>query len=142
MTLAENFTVWFAGNEAACDFATCLWQACHEWDDLEDEGKCDHNSLIAWMAFDKDFHPFYSAHASLLQPAMMGMFLSWTAANVLDREPAHIAQAYMLRAGIYQVWHLMAWICGGREHAVKVGPSIFRFYGEHETLDMLKEEFA
>jgi hypothetical protein len=140
--MEEHLREWFCGDESAVHFAAQLWRACHEWDDLEDEGKCDHNSLLQWWAFGKEYHPFFSAHAALLRPSLLTMALSWEAANVLDHEPDHIAQAYMLRAAIYQVWHLMAWIVGGGDHARKVGPAIYRFYGEHETLDQLKEEMG
>lgn len=142
MSLEERLREWLAGDEQAVHFAAQLWRAAHEWDDLEDDGRCEHNTLLHWMAFGKEYHPFFRAHADRLRPAMEMMALSWQAANVLDHEPAHLPQAYMLRAGIYQVWHLMAAIVGGHDHAVKVGPSIYRFYGEHETLDQLREELC
>jgi hypothetical protein len=135
--LTDKFREWF-GDEDAVRFANELWSAAQEWDDLEDEGKCDHNPLLAWLAFGKEYDAFFSRNNALLRPALMQMYLSWTAANVLDHEPDQIEKAYMLRAGIYQVWHIMAWICGGHDHAVRVGPDIYRQYSE--TVSGLKGE--
>lgn len=140
MSLEDKYREWFLGDEAAVHFAAQLWTAAQAWDDLEDEGKADHNGLCQWLAFGKEYHPWFVAHASMMRPALLQMFLGWTAANVLDHEPEQIAKAYMLRAGIYQVFHLMAWICGGADHACDVGPDIYRHYGE--TLAELTEEFA
>lgn len=139
-TLRDRFAVWFRGNESAIEFAALLWDAAQQWDDLEDEGKCDHNALISWMAFGKEFHPFFSQNAPLLRPAMLQMYLGWRVANVLDRGDRNdVAKSYMLRAGIYGVWHLMAWICGGDDWAAEIGPSIYRTYGE--TPEGIWQEF-
>jgi hypothetical protein len=139
--LATVLRGWFRGDEQAVHFGLLLWEAAQQWDDLEDEGRCDHNALLAWLAFDKEYHPFFAAHAHLLRPAMMVMTLSWEAANTLERG-GDVPLAYVLRAGIYQVWHLMAWITGGHAHAAAIGPEIWRFYGAHETLGDLMKEFS
>jgi hypothetical protein len=129
---------WFLGNEDAVHFAALCWVAAQEWDDLEDEGKADHNGLISWMAFGKEYHPYFRAHADFLRPLMVGVYLQWTAANVLDRED--VTKSYMLRAGIYGLFHAIAWIEGGNAHATKVGPEIYRTYAE--TLEDLREELC
>lgn len=131
MTMNDNFAAWFKNDPEACNFAELIWTACQEWDDLEDEGKCDHNSMVSWMAFGKEYHPFFARNAHILRPALLGMYLQWTASNVLDHgDKSDVSKAYMLRAGIYGVWHLMTWICGGDEWARKCGPEIYRCYGE------------
>ena len=140
MTLSDIMARWFLGNEDAVRFCSDLYDAAQEWDDLEDEGRCNHNDLMAWLAFGKEWNPFFEKHATILRPVMLGMFLEWTAANVLEHERDQIHKAFMLRAGIYKVFHMVAWICGGNAHAVAIGPEIYRMYGE--TLDQLREEFA
>ena len=140
-TMNERFTRWFRGNEAACELAAQLWTALQEWDDLEDEGRCEHmNALLAWLAFGKEYQPFFAAHAHMLRPAFLQLYLKWRAANVLDRGTREdVEKSYMLRADYYGFLHLMAWICGGDEWAAQVGPEIYRSYGE--TVDSLWKEF-
>ena len=140
-TLNKRLRRWFHGDEQACNFAEVLWTALQEWDDLEDEGKCkDHNGLISWLSFGKEYHPFFATHAHLLRPAFLQIYLKWTAANVLDHGTKEdVEKSYMLRAEYYGFLHLMAWICGGDEWAREVGPEIYRSYGE--TVDDLLTEF-
>lgn len=139
MTLEDAFSRWFKGNGAAIHFAQCLWHAAQEWDDFEDEGKGDMR-LLPWLAFGKEYDPFFAAHAHLLRPAMLTMALQWSASNVLDRGDRNdVAKSYMLRAGIYSVWHLMAWIVGGQDWADEIGPEIYRTYSE--TPEEIWKEF-
>ena len=139
MTMNDRFRDWFKGDEAACHFAETLWTAAQEWDDLEDEGRCD-DRLLPWLAFGKEYHPFFHQHAHILRPIMLNMYLQWRAANVLDRgSRSDVGKSYMLRAGIYGVWHAIAWIVGGDQWAVEIGPEIYRSYGE--TPDEIWQEF-
>lgn len=132
---------WFKGDQYAVEFAKMLWTAAQEWDDLEDEGKCkDANGLVSWFAFGKEYHPFFKANSEIMRPCMLQMYLQWRAANTLDRGTrTDVEKSYMLRAGLYSVWHVMAWITGGEEWAVEIGPEIYRSYGE--TVDQLWSEF-
>lgn len=84
MTLTDKFNEWFKGEPAAVDFANALWHAAQEWDDFEDAGQGD-KRLFAWLAFGKEYHPFFHQNAHLMRPALLSMHLQWTAANVLDR---------------------------------------------------------
>jgi hypothetical protein len=138
----DKFPIWFKGDEEAVEFALNLWTAAQEWDDIEDEGKChDHNALLAWLAFGKEYTPFFAKHHLILRPAMLFMYLQWNAANQLERGSVNdIHKAYMLRAGIYGVFHTIAWIVGDDEWATQVGPEIYREYAE--TIDSLVEEMT
>lgn len=140
-TMNDKFRRWFLGNEDACDLAEQMWTVLQEWDDIEDEGKCDDpNALLAWLAFHKEYLPFFEAHAQILRPAFLSIYLKWTAANVLDHgSKEDVEKSYMLRAEYYGFLHMIAWICGGHEWARKVGPEIYRSYGE--TVDDLLKEF-
>lgn len=137
-----RFRRWFCGNEDAATFAEQLWTALQEWDDIEDEGRCeDRNGLMSWLAFGKEYHPFFAAHSHMLRPAFLSLYLKWTAANVLDHgSKQDVEKAYMLRADYYGLLHIIAWICGGDAHARAVGPEIYRSYGE--TVDDLLKEFG
>lgn len=138
----DLFPVWFCGDEGAGHFAATLWTVIQEWDDLHDEGHTpNHNALLSWLAFGKEYTPYFAENARILRPVMLQAYLSWRAANVLERgSPDDLAKAYMLRASFYQVLHVMAWIAGGDDHAAAVGPDIYRAYGE--TLADLQKEFA
>lgn len=142
--MKEQFTRWFCGDGGAVHFAEVLWDACQKWDDAwdGDGNRVAIDNLLAWVAFGKEYHPFFLRNSALLRPALLQMWLSWQAANGLEatrQSDDDIAKAYMLRAGFYQVLHVMAWITGGTDHARVVGPEIFRAYGE--TLSDLRREF-
>lgn len=138
----DRFRRWFCGDEMACSFAEQLWTAIQQWDDEEDEGSSpDPNGLKSWLAFGKEYHPFFAAHAHVLRPAFLSLYLKWTAANVLDHGTREdVEKSYMLRAEFYGFLHIMAWIVGGDAHARAVGPEIYRSYGE--TVDDLLKEFG
>lgn len=133
MTGADLMREWFLGDEAAVDFALAWWDACQEWDDLEDEGRAAQgHAFVAWLAFGKERDPFFAAHAGQLRPVLESVYLQWTAANVLERSPVpdDQAKAWVLRAGFYGLLHMIANVVGGHDHAVSVGPAIWRSYGE------------
>ena len=82
----DLFARWFKGDAGAIEFADHLWTASQEWDDLEDDGAChNHNSLLSWLAFGKEYTPFFAQNSHILRPAMLTMYLQWRAANVLER---------------------------------------------------------
>lgn len=141
MTLNEQFRRWFRDDEGAEYFAVRLWEACQKWDDIEDEADTSGiNPLLSWLGWGKEYEPYFAANSHILRPVMLSMYLQWRAANVLDRgDRADVAKSYMLRAAIYQVWHVMAWIAGGDDWAAEVGPEIYRTYGE--TPDDIWREF-
>lgn len=131
MTFNDLLARWLHGDGAAIGFVLQTWDAVQRWDDLEDEGQTDHNPLLSWLAFGKEYQPFFAAHSQLLRPAMLQVYLQWRAANVLDRgDRLDVAKSYMLRAQFYGVIHLCAWIIGGDDWAAEVGPEIWRSYGE------------
>jgi hypothetical protein len=138
-SLEGHFAEWFKGNEQAVAFATNAWQAAQDWDDLEDEGKTRHNPLLFWLAFGKEYHPYFLLHSGILRPVMMGVALQWSVANVYETEGRSIEKALMLRAGIYGLFHAIALIEGGYDWAEHIGPTIYDMYAE--TLDDLRKEF-
>lgn len=142
-TLNSRMAHWFRGDELAVDFALQSWDAAQLWDDLIDEGQAhsDTQALLAWLAFGKEDHPFFKAHAATLRPVMESVYLQWTAANVLELGGEEdVTLAWVLRAGIYGLWHVMARICGGEAWAREIGPTIWRTYGE--TLAGYRKEMA
>lgn len=138
-SFSDLFARWFKGNPEAVSFAEHLWEAAQMWDDLEDEGETRHNALLSWLAFGKENTPYFVRNQHLLRASMLSMYLQWRAANTLERgSRADVDKAYMLRAAIYQIFHVIAWIEGGDDWAAEVGPEIYRTYGETPD-DLWKE---
>lgn len=138
-----DFPRWFKGDADAVDFAIKLWDAAQVWDDVHDEGdKSRIDELMQWLAFRKEYHPFFMRHPDILRTGMLMMFLQWQAANRLERSilPRDVEKAHMLRAGIYSVYVLMAWIVGGNTWADEICEEIYGQYGE--TIADLKREMA
>ena len=139
MNHSVYFRAWFKGNEDAVELAELAWSAAQDWDDLEDEGKTAHNPLICWLAFGKEYQPYFAQHATILRPIMLSVCLQWTVANRFEARGEHIEKAYMLRAGLYGLFHMIAFLEGGYDWAEQVGPEIYAMYAE--TLDDLRKEF-
>lgn len=132
--LQPKFAVWFMGDPGAIRFASDLWVAAQEWDDLQDEGAGNHNAVLNWLGFEAMRDPFLSANAHVIKPALLQMYLDWMAANTLEKgSESDIDKAWMLRAGLYRVYHAVSWLIGGHEHALECGPDIWRTYGETKT---------
>ena len=70
------------------------------------------------------------------------VFLRWRDATTIENS-AHtdddLHKCYMLRAGLYDIFALIAAKLYGDEYAAEVGPSIRRFYGE--TFQEYSKEF-
>lgn len=133
MILPDVLLRWCAGDEDAARFCALAWEAAQVWDDIHDADRRDgRDALIAWFAFGKECDPFFRAHASELRPVMLSVYLQWQAANALEREPSRgaLERSFMLRAGIFGLIHVVAWLTGGHDHAVSVGAEIYRAYGE------------
>lgn len=129
-TLEDHFHVWFRGDAAAVRFARAMWDVSQLWDDVVDERQAS-PVLLQWLAFGMDRDPFFMRHAADLKPAMRSVYLQWTTANVLEQGVGDdIAKAFVLRAGIYGLWHFMAELVGGMDWAIEIGPEIWRQYGE------------
>lgn len=139
--LNDDILRWCKGNQDAQQLCLKLWTALEEWDDLEDEGRCENmNRLLSWLSFGKEYDPFFIQHSHILRPVFLTLYLQWRASNVLDRgNRLDVAKSYMLRAGYYTFIHAVVWIVGGDDWAAEVGPEIYRAYGE--TPDEIWEEF-
>ncbi len=139
-TFVEMLIRWLKGREDAVNFARQLWDAAQVWDDIQDEGDLSKsNNLFSWLAFSKEYDVFFAPNAHWLRPALMQMYLSWQAANVMELNGGDdTAKAYMLRAGYYQVVHLMVYMIAGDDWAAECGPEIYRAYDE--TLSGFQKE--
>ena len=132
---------WFAGNDAAVEFVELAWDAAQIWDDLVDEGGSEQaDAMVAWMAFGKEMNPYFMAHAQVLRPVMLSVYLQWQAANALESAPNEdrISKSFVLRAGIFGLIHVVAFLCGGHTHAKGIAVEIYDTYAE-TAADILQE---
>jgi len=128
--LEQHMERWFCGDMEAVSFAVAMWDTAQLWDDVVDEKQAS-PALVQWLAFGMDRDPFFRRHGAEIKPVMRSVYLQWTAANVLERGVGDdLSKAYVLRAGLYGLWHFMAELTGGMQWAVEIGPEIWRMYGE------------
>lgn len=142
-TFELAFSKWFLGNAAAVRACMDVLEVAHLWDDVVDQNKdIDKeaaNRAMRKAMIDLPSNPFWAAHLGMLMPVMQLAYLQWRSANVLEVSAvtADVQKAFMLRASLYSVFHYVAMICGGIDHADQIGPEIYRLYGE--TFDTYRE---
>lgn len=131
-----HFQIWFKGNVSAVGMCMLLLEVAHVWDDLVDNDK-----VVSAETIDRAFrrlllelpiNTFYRANLDVLHPVMCTVWAQWRAANVLEQTAsmADREKAFMLRASLYQLFHMCAMVCGGLEWGQEIGPEIYRLYAE------------
>lgn len=135
MEFTGAFQRWFQGNVHAMSLGIMLLDVAHVWDDLIDKEAVPDsavNGAFCALLLDLPRNPFWQENWAMLLGALEGAYLMWSAANVLEQgqERADLEKAFVLRAGIYQVFTVIARVIGGREWAAQVAPEIWRAYGE------------
>ena len=139
----QNVTYLFKGNIFAVELAMDIIYVIDLWDDLIDKDKVRTNHDIN-LAFKTLFHklptnPFYKANEAQLIPIIMNSILKWEDANILEKgSDDDKNKAYMLQAGLYDLFSYIALLVGGYEWVAQIGPDIRRSYCE--KLDKYKEE--
>lgn len=132
------------GDTDAVRFLVDLTYVLHLWDDLVDrdnprsEQEINQGFRIALVDIPRN--PFYLRHLPDLRPLMMNVILQWQDANQMERKGNHhdLHMAYMLRAGMLQVFNYCAYLVGGPEWAEQVGPDMRRLYQE-DLFDYMQE---
>lgn len=125
----------FNGNAAAKSLAFTLLNFFHIWDDIKDKefNKLDSN-------VDKVFFDLLTSVASnpywdlTMQGCFMSVYYRWQAANAIEKDIKRtkddLAKAWMLRAGCYDLFVLIAAKIYGRQWGEEIAPIVYRFYGE------------
>jgi hypothetical protein len=128
-----NLDIWLQGNAAAVDYCMCLLKIADTWDDLIDE---DHvapertSEAFEACLLNIPENPFFAVHCTVLVPLHRNIILQWYAANEFEARKESLEKAYMLRAGIYQIFGVCASLIGGMEWGRRCSPEIWRLYGE------------
>lgn len=129
----ENLDYFFQGNKEAVKLAMMLIEVADTWDDIVD-GDCPSydkiNRAFIISLIDIQNNGFYAIYQHELRPVILSTILKWLDANKLESKKEHLEKAYMLRAGLYDLFAHIAYIIGGQEWYNQVGTDIRKLYGE------------
>jgi hypothetical protein len=132
-TFEELFKHIFLGRLDAIRLATIYVCAFHIWDDFIDEdpiAKETVNDLFKALLLELPTNQLYVSNLVILRPIIFSIYTQWHTANTFERNKEQLEKAYMLRAGMYQLFVILAELVGGTDWAEEVSPLIFSTYGE------------
>ena len=133
------------GNESAVNFMADIWQVAQTWDDLIDKDKDIEKDQINYtfesLLLRIPLNVFYRKNIDDLAVIILQTILDWKAANDMETtmDDENLNRAYMLRAGIYRLFHHCIYLTKGYEVASKSGIELWSMYGE--TLKNFKREY-
>ena len=137
----DAFTYFYKANSGAIALSFMLLEVAHLWDDLIDGDKVDEddiNRIFRYLIYDIPMNPVYNLIPGI-HVHLLSIFLRWRDATEMEKEEnPDLEKTYMLRAGIYDLFSLIAFHLHGDKWAKEIGPSVRKLYGE--TLTSLKEE--
>jgi len=137
-----NFEYIFKGDKNAISFAFMLWNLCQFWDDLVDKDKDlsedDINRHMLMALYELPKNPVYMSMPEMPYH-IYNVFLRWRDSTAMEKslENGDKEKCYMLRAGVYDLFVLIAAHLYGDEWAKEIGVYVRRCYGE--TLDNFLE---
>jgi hypothetical protein len=134
----------YQGNNNAKKLSFDLLKIAHIWDDLIDRDKPvsdeDINEVFLMSIFEIHNNPLWFQCG--LNHHVLNVFLRWRDATKIERDKSStdndLDKCYMMRAGIYDIFVVIAYHLHGIKWAAEVGPLVRRFYGEE--LSSYKEE--
>lgn len=141
--LRQFLDVIMKGNRQSIDLCVTLFGIAQVWDDLIDDcaSEKDINKAFVAALVEIPTNPIAQMMPELPYH-IYNVFLRWRDATTIENG-AHtdddLHKCYMLRAGLYDIFALIAAKLYGDEYAAEVGPAIRRFYGE--TFQEYSKEF-
>lgn len=134
----------YKGNQQAKDISFKLLNIAHTWDDIVDKDKelsdTDINSAFVMSIFEIQNSPLWFSCG--LNHHVLNVFLRWQDANAIEKDAnstdEDLAKAYMLRAGIYDIFVIIAYSLHGLDWAKDIGVMVRKSYGE-KLGDFIKE---
>ena len=149
MTRDELFLLVSKDDRDAANFLCAIVDVLHVWDDLIDQ-----DSNLTLNAINGAFtaaliglpnNPFYAKHFQVLNPILLSAINNWHVANVLENGSSEADKriAFISRSSYIDLITQVAYIVGGHEWVMHVGPDIRRFaHGEgwEGYLQNLKQE--
>lgn len=134
-SFGQLFNVIYKGDPYATDLSFKLLNLAHVWDDLIDKdspvGDEDINGVFLDTVMLQD-NPLWVRCG--MHHHVLNVYLRWHDSDKMERDPASthddLIKCYMLRAGVYDIFVVLAFHLHGREWASEVGPMVRKFYGE------------
>lgn len=119
-----------------------LYRLCQIWDDWYDgdiSSKDDILQSFRIALFEIPTNPFFDAFRKTLTPLLLSVLQQWEVANQMEDGKESPEKSYMLRAGVYQIFHMCLFLAHGDEHAKKHGKDVYSIYGE-DVVGFLRSE--
>lgn len=144
----EAFNILFdeiyQGNQEAKELSFKILELAHTWDDLIDKDKQVTDEAInkAFMIamFELSQYPLWRTAG--LDHHMVNVYLRWRDATRIENDKSSsdddLIKCYMLRAGFYDIFVIIAFHLFGLEWCDKVGVKVRKFYGE-KPMQFLEE---
>lgn len=127
-----QFLGWCAQDKDAADFLVCLFRASHAIDDIAD-GEGDMLALLIRLTNDAmigmPMNKFFQRHMAVLQPVMLCSLMNWYVSAKWEKKSLdHKRFAFVLRESLDQIIYLVAYLCGGVDHAMAIAENMMEFY--------------
>lgn len=137
------FSLIYRSDKRATELSFMLLNVAHTWDDLVDRDVEVTPGQVDKAFFDSIYtiqaHPLWGPDMAAV---FLNVYLRWSDANVIEQDKSStdndLAKAWMLRAGLYDLFVMIAAKLFGIEWAKHVGPTVRRAYGETLT-DFIEE---
>jgi hypothetical protein len=142
--LNDLFEHIYKGDKEATALSLNLFGIAQKWDDLIDGdplSKKDVNTLFLDCIFTVQQSPYWTPMG--LSHHILNVFLRWRDSDTMERgdfSDDDLNKCYMLRAGLYDLFVVIAYYLHGSEWAFEIGPLVRRSYGE--KLNDYKEEIC
>lgn len=129
------FNYIYKGDEIATKLSKDLLTLVHTWDDLIDKDKPvednEINRAFIIAIFDLGSNPYFT---EAIKANFYNVYLRWNDANDIEADEKatdnQLAMAWMLRAGLYDLFVLIAGQLYGRQWAEEIGVLVRNYYGE------------
>jgi len=135
--------VRLGGSPEGAGWIALLWEAIQGLDDWRDgdpvePAQCER--VIHVVLHDLPAHPYFRRHLSYLLPHLSTLVLKWRGANAIEanKDQANYPQAFMWRAGFYDVVLMCLALDMGADNAGRKAAEVAAMYGE--TLDEFTKE--
>ena len=134
----------YQGNQDAVELSLMLYSVAQVWDDIVDGDAVtarDVNTAFVDALVKIPTNRIYQLMPELPYH-IYNVFLRWRdATNIENNQPSEndLHKCYMLRAGLFDIFALIAAKMFGDDYAAEVGVTIRRLYGE--TFESYSQEF-
>lgn len=147
----ESFSILFdhiyKGDKNAAQLSFKLLDISHVWDDLVDGDPVSPdkiNSTFLACLFELQQNPLWFPAG--LNFHVLNVYLRWRDANSIEADKSasddDLLKCYMLRAGIYDLFVVIAYYLYGDDWAKEVGPIVRKHYGEKPADYLLEMRHA